>query len=57
MKKGNKCNLLPILNFQKHLSLMEMKMQMRYPFGGGLEDENVDINYVTKQKVHKKEWQ
>jgi hypothetical protein len=54
MKKGNKCNLLPILNFQKHLSLMEMKMQMRYPFGGGLEDENVDINYVTKQK---KEWQ
>lgn len=29
-------------------------MQMRYPFGGGLEDENVDINYVTKQK---KEWQ
>jgi hypothetical protein len=26
-------------------------------FGSGLEDENVDINYVTKRKAYKKEWQ
>jgi hypothetical protein len=30
-KKRNECNLLPILNFQKCLSLVEMKVQVRYP--------------------------